>query len=345
MKANFYLLMAALALGLASCGPKSEKPATTSTTTENTTAVTPEPEVQVALAEANDLVALDGGVLFLYSLASDKKTNYEQETDSVVDLGPIVKGVLYYNADANGRLVLKGLDLNAPNAMPQQLADWDIATHNSEFAMNTYGALALNAEQTQIGLDRDMTYFAGGFYSNLAVYDIASKTVKVYERYRATSDETMPYEDLTDASGFVKAGGNKQDVASRFAVEGAVYYIGNGQKVCLTDKVDPQGCFRFAVDPSEIESYPISIDPKGEKALLGSSMYLGDGEMGFYIVSSLDGQTQMPLCNTDIENTPIWLPDGSLLYMDYEKDPTLFLMAPDWNAKELGPCSDFQMIK
>ena len=282
-----------------------------------------------------DFCYIEEGKLFFYSIKDGDAAQFVNETDSIIDaLYSKKDGMLYYNVVKDEDLVLKCLDLNDTDPMPEQLIDWNVPVNVGEdYYPQQYGNMYFNYEKTQIALERDVNWFAGMYY-NLAVYDCVSKTVKTYELYRTVNDEEglMYLEDLPDESGFDRWGSGSSTDSNDGLFEEMdlnVYYVGDGQKTCLTDKIDFAEGFGFDLEDGFEYDVP-SIDPTGKKVLLAPHCYIGDGVIGFYIVSSLDGQTQMELPGASYdENEPEWLPNGSLLFSGYFDSVGLFLLEPD----------------
>ena len=298
-----------------------------------------------------DLCYIEGGELFFYSVNDGAAAQFVNETDSILDMLYSKKdGMLYYNVVKDDNLVLKCLDLNDADPMPEQVLDWDVPVNVGEhYYPQQYGNMYFNYEGTQIALERDVNWFAGMYY-NLAVYDCASKTVKTYELYRTVNDEEglMYLEDLPDESGFDRWGSGAASDASnnnRFKeVNFNIYYIGDGKMTCLTDQIDFVSGFGFDLE----EGYELDVlgtDPTEKKVLMAAHMFMGDGEIGFYIVSSLDGKMQMELPGSSYgETDPQWLPDGSLVFPSYLEGVDLYMLEPDNNLRFIAGSDIFCVL-
>ena len=328
---NLSYLIVMLLVALFSCTNNTPKPTQTDTLPQS---LMDSPEEAPSLFwKSLDFFYVKDGGLYFYSIYDGDGLRFIDELDSILNAIYAKNGIIYYNVAVNDRLLLRCLDLNQPTPMPEQLADWDVPL-SEESEYNTFGDMYLNYEETQIALERDVKWFAGVFY-NLAVYDIASKTITVHELYKAVmdGDEFVTLEDLPDNSGF-----NRWDHASISSqttdnllenVDNEIYYVGNGQRVCLTDQIDIDAIFGFGLGKEEYD-VDASMDPTGKRVLIGYSIGMGDGTLGSYFVSSIDGKKQLMLPGSDYESSdPTWLSDGSLLYVGYDDESGLYLLYPD----------------
>ncbi len=129
----------------------------------------------------------------------------------------------------------------------------------------------------------------------------------------------------------------------RFEDSDGFYYLNNGQKICLNNQLremEDMGDFEM-----EYEHDPIELDPSGKKLLFATSTYLGDGLLGFFAVSSLDGKTQIALPNSDVMGArPQWLSNGALVYTGYDDDTTLFLMDANGMIRPIAHTSTFFVL-
>lgn len=330
MKKLTFLFLAALTLALASCG-QNNKPSENKTDTA---------VAEITPATQYDLFYVEDGELWLYDLETRNADRYNNETDSIVRATLSKNNVLYYSVAKDGELLLRCLDLNAANPMPEQLADWDVPVEGRT-EMDGFGAMYLNYEETQVALERDVRWFTGLFY-NLAVYDLAAKTVTVYPLYREVfdGDEFMCFEDLPDNSGFNRWGPSDAPYSTMDKrlenVANDIYYVGGGLRVCLTDQIDIDAIYDFGLDKEEYD-VDASMDPTGKRALIGYSVGMGDGTLGAYFVSSIDGKQQLALPGSDYETSnPTWLSDGSLLYVGYDDGEGLYLLDLDGNIRNIA---------
>lgn len=342
MKKLVYLLLVALTLTFASCGQKNVKP-------QDNPAEGPE-EMASSFWKNLDLFYVEQGKFFFYSVNDDDAAQFVNETDSIIDaLYSKKDGILYYNVAKGDRLVLKCLDLNDTDPKPEQLIDWDVPVNVGEYYYpQQYGDMYFNYEETQIALERDVNWFAGMYY-NLGVYDLVSKTVKTYELYRTVNDEEglLYLEDLPDESGFNRWGPSNtssEEEKPAFVIGDQVYYVGDGNNICLTDQIDFRKGFGFDYEDG-FELDVCGTDPTGNKALMAAHMYMGDGEIGFYIVSSLDGKMQMELPGSSYGGIePQWLPNGSLVFPGYIDDVGLFLLEPNNNLRFIAESDIFCVL-
>ena len=286
---------------------------------------------------------VEDGQLKFYEVQSGKTEVFTQETDSIMDAVCTTNGIVYYNAIANNRLILKRMDMNANNPMPESLADWGLdLTATKENVFSPYGNMYLNIDQNLIGLEVDITWFAGPCY-NLAIYDCASKTISKTILYQFNEEVgTMDFFD--DENNFKVYAPEANFDIDRFEDSDGFYYLNDGQRICLNDQLkemEDMGDFEV-----EYEHDPIELNPSGEKLLFATSTYLGDGLLGFFAVSSLDGKTQIALPNSDVmEDCPQWLSNGSLVYIGYESDKdALFLMDTSGNIRTIAHTNKFFVL-
>ncbi len=333
MKKLAYLLLVTGTLAFVGCEPQN-------TNTTDNVAKDTEKTMEATPAAQFDLFYVEGGQLYFYDLQSKGTTHYANESDSIVRAVLAKNNVLYYSVAKDGDLLLRSLNLNTVNPMPEQLADWEVPVEGRT-ELDGFGAMYLNYEETQIALERDVRWFAGLFY-NLAVYDIASKTITVHELYKAVmdGDEFVTFEDLPNNSGFDRWGPSESPYGTMDErlenVANDIYYVGNGQRVCLTDQIDMDDVFSFGLEKEEYD-VNASMDPTGKRVLIEYSIGMGDGTLGMCFLSSSDGQQQLALPSLDFESSnPTWLSDGSLLYIGYDDGQGLCLLDPDANIRKIA---------
>lgn len=285
---------------------------------------------------------VENGQLKFYEVQSGKTEAFTQETDSIVDAVCTTEGMVYYNVVANNRLIIKSLNLNTNDPKPESLADWGLDLMRKEEPFHPYGNMYLNKDQTQIGLEVDITWFVGPCY-NLAVYDCPSKTISKTILYQF--NEEKDYVDFFDEENDFKVYAQEPNFDfDRFEDSDGFYYLNDGQRICLNDQLkDMEDMGDFEV---EYDHDPIELDPSGKRLLFATSTFLGDGLLGFFAVSSLDGKSQMDLPNTDVmEVRPQWLPDGSLVYTGHEGDTaSLFLMDVKGGIRSIAHSSKFFIL-
>lgn len=97
----------------------------------------------------------------------------------------------------------------------------------------------------------------------------------------------------------------------------------------------------FVPGESDFTADLISLDPEGKRALVFFNGVMGDGIIGIYNVSTLDGKEQYVLPGSSDESHPQWLEDGSLAYVNFDDDPTLCIMDPDGTLHKIGNATDF----
>ena len=289
-----------------------------------------------------DLGFVEDGQLKFYEVQSGKTEVFTQETDSIVDAICTTNGIVYYNAIANNRLILKSMDMNANNPIPESLADWGLdLTATKENVFPPYGNMYLNIDQNLIGLEVDITWFAGPCY-NLAIYDCPSKTINKITLYKY-NEEQGDVEFMDDENSFRAYAPEPNFDYSLFEDADCFCYLGDDQRVCLNDQLqEMEDMSDFGV---EYEHDPIELDPSGKKLLYATSTYLGDGLLGFFAVSTLDGKTQIALPNSDVmADRPQWLSNGALVYTGYDDDTRLFLMDANGSIRSIANTNEFFVL-
>lgn len=284
---------------------------------------------------------VENGQLKFYDIQKDETEVYTQETDSIVNAVCSTDGKVYYNVRSNNHLLLKCLDIKADNPMPESLADWglDLTAIKENFAL--YGDIYLNNDQTQIALEVDIMWFAGPCY-NLAIYDCPSKTINKITLYKY-NEEQGDVEFMDDDNSFRAYAPEPNFDYSLFEDADCFCYLGDDQRVCLNDQLqEMEDMSDFGV---EYEHDPIELDPSGKKLLYATSTYLGDGLLGFFAVSTLDGKTQIALPNSDVmADRPQWLSNGALVYTGYDDDTRLFLMDANGSIRSIANTNEFFVL-
>lgn len=328
MKNHYFILVVALALGMMGCDQKPANPV--------------DGNDKQANQNKRELGFVENGQLKFYDAQKGETEAFTQETDSVVDAVCATDGKVYYNVMANNHLMLKCLDMKADDPKPECLADWNLDFESREGnPYPAYGKMHLSMDQTQIALEVDGMWFAGPCY-NLAVYDCPSKTINKITLYKF--NEEQGYVDFMDDDNTFSAYAPEANFDfALFEDADGFYYVGDGQRVCLNDQLkDMEDMGDFEV---EYDHDPIELDPSGKRLLFATSTYLGDGLLGFFAVSSLDGKTQIALPNSDVmEARPQWLSNGALVYTGYDDDTTLFLMDANGMIRPIAHTSTFFVL-
>ena len=328
MKKHYFFLVVALALGMMACDQKPANPVDDNN----------KPTDQ----NKRELGFVEDGQLKFYDIQKGEAEAYTQETDSVVDAVCTTNGKVYYNVKANDRLLLKCLDMKAEDPQPESLADWNLDLGSREGnPFSAFGKMYLSMDQTQIALEVDNMWFAGPCY-NLAVYDCPSKTINKITLYKY-DEEHGDVEFMDDEDTFRAYAPEANFDFDRFEDSDGFYYLNDGQRICLNDQLkDMEDMGDFEV---EYDHDPIELDPSGKRLLFATSTYLGDGLLGFFAVSSLDGKNQMALPNSDVmEACPQWLSNGALVYTGYDDDTTLFLMDANGMIRPIAHTSTFFVL-
>ena len=352
MKHSIFLLLVVLALGLASChrnkteqSPNGQAKADTTVKVETPKAV-PDQTTSISFSDASFLY-VGTGSLYFYNNETHEAQRFTNEPDYVVDAICSTHGMLYYNAVANDRLLLKRINLNKSDPEPVTLTDWGLDLGNEDPQHDLYGDLCLSYDETQVRLDVDMLDYAWEGL-NFLVYDRIEKTVKKYQRYNLVDGFTY---DVPDESGFVPYEEFPSFDWGNFEDSDFFYYLDGEDFIGLNEQIDEEELVGYPDEFYGFSHSPKSLNPDGTK-LLFAAVYgepVGDwGEpFGYYAVSSLDGQEQQVICNFDqMIQAPQWIKDGSLVYIAVEgREAILFLMSPDGKIEKVGNSGKFCVLK
>lgn len=350
MKKNIYFLLMMLAMAVVSCDitikPDPNVVTVNGDSVEvvvnvkvngNTDTVMPE-QKPIDIAQC-DMAMLDKGKLYFYNSSLNAMAPYEAETDSVVN-SIFVGEKLYYCVPENGMIVLKSIQLDDPDPQPVKVADWGLKYEKC--VTETYGTVSplyYYADHNMLGIWHEFSWDSYAL-TQQKLYNIASgKMTDDWVKYGSDPEEDVFYEQLETTDG--------------------QYWYKNGDKVCLTDKIDFN---QYVSDPdyaSEREYSYISLSPDNTKVLYMAILEWGDLPHGILAVSSIDGKTQIPLEDTDCTGyIANWLKDGSLVYVGEEplspNDPDynanwhykthcVKRIFPDGHTEIIGHCSDFQV--
>lgn len=307
MKRTIYLLMLVLVLGFASCNQSPKQP------------VNP----QKPIPANSELAVFDNGQLSFYDVKSHEFITFEQETDSVVNGVFTEDGKFYYCVVKGDQILLKYVDLNE-GLTPVLAANMGLEPNRC--ITETYGdfaSLEYFEHKGWIGLEHEFSWDGFGF-TETRLYDM--KTGKVrdldwdvdnpwdYDEYEEGEED----EDEWDEAGFE-------------AIDGQAYCLKDGEKICLSDKMNVA---QYASDPDYMTSpdfYYFEVNPQGDMVRFAASIESGDFEHGPWCVASIDGKFQMALEGTDFcDGAAKWLSNGSLVFVGTEPRPE---SDPDYDAE------------
>ena len=329
MNRLLYSLLLMLAMGVVSCNnvakqetdnkdkPKKEAPKDTVKETENnmdTVAVAE--ELLPSDFSKCDMVMLDNGKLFFYNSEQQALMPYEAETDSVVNSVFTNDGYLYYCVPVNGRMMLRCINLDAPDPKPIQIVDWGLDYQSC--VTETYGTvspLSYYADRNMLGLWHEFSWDSYSL-NEQKLYNLGTGKITDWNW------ETWEEEDPSRMSdGQEETEDAKVDLREFLHAEGDNYWFEDGiDQVCLTDNLDLD---RYISDPdyaSEREFEFVSSSPDNCKVLYMAILEWGDYPHGPLCVSSVDGSYQTVLEDTDCADFKAeWLDDGSLVYVGYEQ--------------------------
>ena len=345
------MLFAVLVLGFSNCGNNTQNQSRETQPIEDADEIVEEfekpeeigeiEEPELTLTLNADFLYVEDGDLFFYDVESDKATSYADEPGKVVNIVCSTEGMVYYSVIVNDKLLLKSLDLTVPDPKPELLADWNVELakeDEEEVGYPPYGRLILNQDQNQVALVVDISWFAGPC-NNLLVYDCTSKTINKLVLYHFDEEQgLMDFVEKIDFSPYyLERNFNKE----LFKDGDCLSYLGNDTPVCMSDPDKDKEYFSNIFEDIRPDHVPISLDPTRTRVLFSASTFLGDEEMGYYAVSSLDGKDKMVLTSPgNMDMIPCWLRDGSLLFVDYDYDAVLFLVKPD----NMNPNGEVQTI-
>lgn len=308
-----------------------------------------------------DMVMLDHGQLSFYNTATGAMTHYEAEKDSVVNTH-FEPETLYYCVAKDNHILLRCIDLTQPDAQPKQLVDWGVPY--DQCITETYGDVSpieCYQGRNTLGLYYNFSW-DGYWFNKQKLYNLETGEITEWtweweeeyamqnnydenqtegdDHYISTADELREYLVQMDGQYYMKDGDD-------------------GNKICLTDKMD---FTPYVSDPdyaTDIEYEYISSSPDNLKVLYMVILEWGDFPHGILAISSIDGQLQMPLEDTDCTGyNASWLDDGSLVYVGEEPlspdDPDaenhyhyrphcIKRIYPDNHVEIIAHCGDFQV--
>lgn len=304
-----------------------------------------------------DMVYLNGGKMYFYNFDSNKNKEYRGERDSVVNVAYSNNDVLYYSVAVNNNLILKSLDLKQKNAKPQKMVDWGLTLKDCEsYKTANPGLMRFDKAGTQLGMGSDMVfdYYQFSKYSIYHTLDkkIRNHTVFTYDPETGDFDINDEYMDYKPYY-YSKVKYNDFE----FNRLGKLFYLDGDQRVSLTDQFNYAELFQLEEEEAAtyVEMNPISIDPQRSKVLYSAMLPWNDLNYGIYCVSSLDGNTQMPLYSKMTYTQPEWVKNGSLVFVSQQQDnegnfvmdatgnPVLVVkvLHPDWTVVTAGVGNDF----
>ena len=309
-----------------------------------------------------DMVMLDNGQLNFYNTATATTTPLAAEKDSIVN-ACFEPDVLYYCVAKDNHILLRCIDLTQPNPQPKQLADWGVPY--DQCVTETYGdvsPLEYYRGRNTLGLYYNFSW-DGYWFNKQKLYDLETGEIAEWtweweeEGYAMQNDEDE--EQTEENYHYISTADELQEYLMQ--TEGQYYMTdGNdGNYVCLTDKMD---FTPYISDPdyaTEVEYEYVSSSPDNLKVLYMVILEWGDFPHGILAVSSIDGQLQMPLEDTDCTGFMAdWLDDGSLVYVGEEPlspdDPDadeswhyrphcIKRIYPDGHVEIIAHCGEFQM--
>lgn len=355
MKVNTLVLLSCLSLLTMACGPKKghesqQRSAGTQMDVENGLAA----DIQNNLGIADcDMIMLDQGKMFFYHTKSSAMIPYEAESDSVVNCVFTQDGRLYYCVANRPKILLRCLDLNQADPLPQTLTDWDVDYDSC--VTETYGTvspLLYYPGKNQLGLWHEFSWDSYSL-TQQKLYDIGTGALTDWDW------ENWENEELEDEDS--ERSVNLEDELQEFlSTREDNYYFQDGvNEACLTDKID---LMKYVSDPdyaTEPEFEYISSSPDNLKLLFMAILEWGDLPHGILCVSSTDGTFQLPLEDTDCTGyNAQWLDDGSLVYVGqlppspdaegydenwHYSEHCIKRVYPDGHTEVISRCGDFQL--
>jgi len=365
MNRYFYLLCMMTAMAVASCNntPKQANETKASqpvASEENTPKVIEVVEQPVADFSECDMVMLDEGKMFFYNTKASYIMPYEAETDSVVNCVFTSYDKVYYCVALGEKILLRCIDVDQANPQPQQLADWGVPYEKC--VTETYGTvspLEYYPGRNMLGLYHEFSWDSYSL-NEQKLYNIETGEVTDwdYETWQQSEPIMISDDEEQTAENYVYV--STADEFKEYLHESdGQYWFEDGEAVCLTDKINLKS---YISDPdyySGPEFEYISSSPDNSKVLFMAILEWGDYPHGILVVSSYDGEVQIPLEDTDCTGyTADWLDDGSLVYVgeaplspdDPNNDASwhyrghcIKRIYPDGHVEIIANCGDFQM--
>lgn len=265
-----------------------------------------------------DMVVLQHGQMLFYDHATQQLTPYEAEKDSVINLVFDENNRLYYTTASLQDLKLKTVDLTKSDPQPSLVYDWKLTLHQVTDFMFGTGAASLALDEEKI------VYLPTSYSYEEYPFDVEAFNLVSGNAYELSSSEYMEMYH-----------GQKTLDRDHFYNENYKFYHATPEgKVCLNDKINFRTVFDEG-DLSDLYFYPVNYSPDGQCIVYAANVELGEG-WGYYCLASCDGQKQIPLKDSDIWTmAPVWLADGSLVYVGNEASRCIKIMSPDGNVSVL----------
>lgn len=367
MKRLAYFILIAMTMSVISCQngtkPNSDNKTTDKERQDEVVADTmPETAEQ---AQGNfsecDMAMLDAGKLLFYNSKTGDLIPFVVETDSVVNC-VFAYDKLYYCVTENRKIVLKSIQLDVPDAQPVKEADWGL--DYEKCVTETYGTvspLCYYAGRHMLGLWHEFSWDSYELTQqklfNIDTKEITDWDWEQWEREEFAQREREEEEQTEENYVFEPM----EDELSEYlqTQEGNYWLVDGIEHVCLSNKIDFN---KYVSDPeyaSEREFNYISSSPDNLKVLYMAILEWGDYPHGILVISSTDGELQMPLEDTDCTGyTAEWLDDGSFVYVGEEPlqpgDPDynshwqysphcIKRIYPDGHMEIISHCGDFQV--
>lgn len=329
MKRHYYFLLMMLAMGVVSCDFSAKQK-----TDNNTTVVDSQEMVvdssDIAIPEQTptdlsecDMAMLDKGKLFFYNSEKQILMPYEAETDSVVN-SVFVGDKLYYCVPENGKIVLKSIQLDVPDAQPVKEVDWGLDFEKCVTeTYETVSPLCYYAGRNMLGLWHEFSWESYSLSEqklfNLDTKEITDWNWEEWEQEELAQQNHEGEEQTEENYTFDPVKDELKDYLIQ-KEDGNYWFVDGIEHVCLTDKIDFNAYLSDPSYASEREFNYLSSSPDNLKVLYMAILEWGDYPHGPLCVSSIDGTYQVALEDTDCSDYKAqWLSDGSLVYVGYER--------------------------
>ena len=275
MKKTILLLVAVMALGLASCDRK--------------------PHVNASDA---DMVIVDNGKLAFYDMEAKKLSYYEKETDSVINLLFDENNHLYYTVSKPQGLSLMMLDMSQTSPEPKVCADWGMTLEESVEEMSG-DASCIYWDKGRENIFINKTDFEDYTFS-IVLYNPTTGKVR-----------TLSDEEIRDLYGFKY----DFDPSHFYSDNNKFYYVTQEGKTCLNDKIDYNKFFQESDEVDVLEFDPETMSPDGKRLIYDAEVYWGEGWGCYCVANLDGTAQDLLLDSNIWDLVPQWLSDGSFVYV------------------------------
>ena len=308
MKKTIYFL--SIFILLAGCTGGNQKTGNNENGDQQTVGTVTEENVYIAYSQS-PLAYLIEGVLYFHNFDTNEKVKFAEEPEPIINFVFDTEGnTLYYSVRRDSSLWLKSANVSESKVETQWVTDWELKEDNE---LEYRYSKSLFYHKGELLIEHD---FHIGFYMfrKFDIYNIADHN-KITRELEDDGDLIEKFKPLVSNDNSYEYFKTKRE---------ELYYTGNNESICLTDKLDIKGLKtqEDIDDGIKTEFYNYIISPDETKILF--RILLGDNEETFhgpYCITNIDGSKQMIVEETESigPNLPVWLKDNRVVFIDYDQ--------------------------